>query len=211
MSHSHHKHHHDLSPNDSAAAAEDVSAPQEGAVPPGIDNENLAAEVSRLRQELEAKQKEAAENYDRLLRNQAETDNFRKRMQKEKADTIKFANEVIISELLPVLDNLERALQVDKNVTGFEHLRQGVEQICQQLQGILAKAGLSPLSAKGEAFDPNKHQAVAHLESAEYPPDTVVEEMQRGYKLHDRVLRPAMVAVAKEPEKPKKEGDTENG
>jgi molecular chaperone GrpE len=123
-------------------------------------------------------------------------------MQKEKEDLIRFGNENLIRELLPVLDNLERAVEHargEKNEN--EGLLQGVEMTISQFQKALEKFGASTFSAVGEAFDPGRHEAMGQIESDEHPPNTVVQELQKGCLLNERLLRPAMVMVARAPEK----------
>lgn len=156
-----------------------------------------ADELETLKRELEARQKETAELQDRLLRKQAELENFRKRMQKEQAETIRFATEQLVNNLLPVMDDLERAIQTTSDSKDFEALVNGVKLIFNQLKAVLEKVGLSDVTAHGQPFDPNHHEAVRVVESDVHQEDTVVEEMRKGYTLHGRILRPAMVTVAK--------------
>jgi len=132
--------------------------------------------------------------YDRLARLQAEFDNFRKRQQKENADFRDYALTSAIRELLPILDSLDRALQTQPE---GEEFRKGVELIDRQFHDALSKLGVEPIEAKGQAFDPNLHQAIQMVESAQVEENHVVDELQRGYKIKDRLLRPAMVTVSK--------------
>ncbi|HEV2351934.1 MAG TPA: nucleotide exchange factor GrpE [Terriglobia bacterium] len=138
---------------------------------------------------------EKLELYDRLLRKQAELDNFRKRVQREKEDFLLHANTDLIRSLLPVLDGFERALRHrdPKVEDSFAH---GVELIHQELLTVLGRAGVTPIEAAGQTFDPHLHQAVETVESKEHRDQEVVEELQRGYKLKNRLLRPAIVKVA---------------
>lgn len=141
---------------------------------------------------------EKRELYDRLLRKQAEFDNFRKRTDREKEDLLKHASADLIRALLPALDSFERALKHrNPNVPG--EFYKGVELIHGELEEVLRHAGLDPLQTLGETFDPNLHQAVETVESAEHRDHEIVEEMQRGYKLKQRLLRPAVVKVAVRP------------
>ena len=132
--------------------------------------------------------------FDRLARLQAEFDNFRKRQQKENADFRDYALTSAIRELLPILDSLDRALQTQPE---GEEFRKGVELIDRQFHDALAKLGVQPIEAKGQAFDPNLHQAIQLVESKDVDENHVVDELQRGYRIKDRLLRPAMVTVAK--------------
>ena len=116
----------------------------------------------------------------------------------------KYANENLIKEIIPVLDNLERAISHSESapgVQGAEGLVEGVKMVAKQLYDVLAKFGVTQVESVGKPFDPNKQQAMMHVETAEYEPGTVVEEFQKGYFLNDRILRPAMVTVAKPPSK----------
>lgn len=141
----------------------------------------------------------AAEVHDRWLRSQAEIDNVRKRTARELAEGLKYANERLVKELLPVLDNLERALvAVDAAAgtgEGTAALRDGVSLTHAQLLGVLTKFGVEPIEALGRPFDPGVHEAIQHVES-DQPAGTVVAEYQRGYLLNGRLVRPAMVGVA---------------
>lgn len=132
--------------------------------------------------------------YDRLARLQAEFDNFRKRQQKENADFRDYALTNAIRELLPILDSLDRALQTQPEGQEF---RKGMELIDRQFHDALSKLGVEPIEAKGQAFDPNLHQAIQMVESPEVEANHVVDELQRGYRIKDRLLRPAMVTVSR--------------
>lgn len=134
---------------------------------------------------------------DRWIRTTADFDNFRKRAQKEKSDLIKFGNESLIKDLLPVMDNFERALTAapqDPN----DSIVQGIRMIYTQLKSILERFGLTSDTALGKPFDPNLHEAMNHVEAADVPPHTVVEEHQKMYFLHKKLVRPALVTVSKE-------------
>ena len=130
---------------------------------------------------------------DRLLRRQAEFDNFRRRAEREKADVLEYANAETVRAILPILDDFERALKVE--CTGKEYAR-GMELIYQRLLDGLKKLGLEPISAKGLKFDPNLHHAVDMVETDEVEDHTVLDEYQQGYNFRGRPLRPAMVKVA---------------
>jgi len=152
---------------------------------------------------LAASQAEVQKNWDLYLRSRADLENYRKRAQREKEDLSRFANENLLREILPVMDNLERALEHARQGEGSsDGLLQGVEMTLGQFQRVLEKFGVIPVAAAGEAFDPARHEALGQVESAEHPPNTVVQELQKGYLLNDRLLRPAMVMVAKAPPAP---------
>jgi len=144
--------------------------------------------------ELEKVKAERDSLLDRLARAQAEFDNARKRAGKEQQESRDYAIADAIKSLLPVIDSLERALQVKSDAA---ELRGGVELIYKQLQAALAKLSVNAIVAKGEPFDPRLHEAIELVETSDVPDHQVIEELQRGYKLKDRLLRPAMVRVAK--------------
>ncbi len=151
--------------------------------------ESADAELQKLKAERDSL-------YDRLARAQAEFDNARRRAAKEQQDFRDFATVDAIKSLLPVVDSFERALQAKSDPADF---RAGVELIYKQLQDVLAKLGVRPISAKGEQFDPHVHEAIEMVETPDAADHEVLEEWQRGYKFKDRLLRPAMVKVAKNP------------
>jgi len=173
-----------------------------------VSSEQITSnEVQQLAQELDETKKEAAQLYDHLLRTRADLENYRKRMSKEKEEFAKFANENIIKEILPVLDDLELALK--NKPPGLKEsnsqpqpgepagLCQGVELIRRKLLETLKRFGLETVSAEGQAFNPALHEAVRTIETSAIEPDTVMEELRRGYLLNSRILRPAMVVVSK--------------
>lgn len=144
-----------------------------------------------------AEQPSADDFKDRWIRTSADFDNYRKRAQKEKTDLIKFGNESLIKDLLPVLDNFERALAVAPQAQN-ESVAQGVQMIYSQLKTTLERFGLTSDSALGKLFDPNLHEAMNHVEAPDVPPHTVVEEHQKMYFLHKKLIRPALVTVSKD-------------
>lgn len=148
------------------------------------------------------------EYYDRLVRVTADFENFRKRSQREKLEYIKFANEDLVRSLLPIMDNFERALSHADNMADVNSIREGVSLIFNQIQSALTQFGVRSESALGKPFDPLIHEAVSQKPSPEHAPSTVIEEHQKAYHLHDRLLRPAMVTVATET---KKEGEPDPG
>lgn len=154
-------------------------------------------ELDNLRQELAAKELEAKTNYDRFLRQVAELDNVKKRSAREREEISRFANEALIKDLLPVVDNLERAVAHASGGGNGKPLVEGVEMVLKGLLDVLAKHGVTQISAVGQPFDPSKHEAMAQVESESHEPNSVVEELHKGYTLRDRLLRPALVSVAK--------------
>jgi molecular chaperone GrpE len=142
-------------------------------------------------------QQEAKENYDRFLRVSADFDNYKKRVAKEKADLTRYGNEELIKALLPVIDNLERALEHAVAAGEQGSILEGVEMTLQQFLQILKRFGVSPIAATGERFDPTRHEAVMEQATAAQDPGHVVAEVEKGYLLNDRLVRPAKVIVAK--------------
>ena len=156
------------------------------------------ADQESIPSELEAKTAEVLALNDKYLRLAAEFENFKRRAQRDQYDAIRFANEKLLKDLLPIVDNLERAIQCGSEQSKSEGLLEGVELTQKQFLETLAKLEVKQISSVGEVFDPTRHQAVAQVESETAEPNTVVEEFQKGYFLHERILRPAMVTVAKE-------------
>lgn len=143
---------------------------------------------------------QAAELKDRLLRAQAEWDNSRKRILREKEEAVRYAGEAILERLLPVLDNFETGMQAAKTATDARAIAQGLEMVLAQFQQVLRDAGVEPINAVGQPFDPHRHEALGHHESHEHPEGHVLTQIRKGYKLKDRLLRAASVFVAKPPE-----------
>jgi len=171
------------------------------------DKKKLSSEelIAELEAALQKAQEEAKENYDRLLRTSADFDNYKKRIAKEKADLIRYGNEELIKELLPVIDNLERALG-HANAEGNEAgIRSGVEMTLQQFSQILQRFGVTPIAAEGERFDPTRHEAIMEQATGDHAPGHVVSALEKGYLLNDRLVRPAKVVVAKAHEDAKSE------
>jgi molecular chaperone GrpE len=152
-----------------------------------------------LAQQLDATARECAAAKDRYLRLFAEFENYKKRIQRDQIEYNKYATEKLLRELLPVADNLERAIAHARSANADSAIIDGLDLIARQFQDALQKAGIEPISAVGKTFDPALHQALAQVGSSEHEPDTVVEEAQRGYVLHGRILRPSLVTVAKQP------------
>ncbi|MGQ9645835.1 MAG: nucleotide exchange factor GrpE [Thermodesulfobacteriota bacterium] len=158
-------------------------------------------EIEELKKKLEEKDKEAKEYYDRLLREAADLENFKKRAAKEKEEWTKFANEDLIKAILPVIDNLERAVNHAEKVVDTGVMIEGVRLTIKQLLQTLDRFGLTPFESVGRPFDPSMHEAMLVVESDQHQPNYVVEEFQKGYLLNNRLLRPATVSVSKLPEK----------
>ncbi|RPI94901.1 MAG: nucleotide exchange factor GrpE, partial [Chloroflexi bacterium] len=151
--------------------------------------------------ELKQRAAKADENWDRLVRTTADFDNYKKRAAREKQEAIKYANENLLEHLLPVLDAFDMALSATQNSStdALKPLQTGITMVHQQLKTVLANAGLQEVDADGKLFDPNLHEAVAQKETAEVAEGTVVQQLRKGYKLRDRLLRPAGVVVSKLP------------
>lgn len=162
--------------------------------------EERQREAAAAEEALAASREEAAKNRDLYLRTLADLENYRKRAQREKEELSRFANENLLRELLPVIDNLERAIEHARGDQGGGGILQGVEMTLSQFVKVLEKAGVKPVAAVGEPFDTARHEAMGHEESADFAPQTVVRELQKGYLLNDRLLRPAMVLLAKAPQ-----------
>jgi molecular chaperone GrpE len=155
--------------------------------------ESLAA-VTAERDQLQG---EVAELQDRLLRKQAEFENFRKRSDRDRSDFLQYAGMEVVREILPILDDFERAMKTETSDASYQ---KGIELIYQRLLETLKKIGLEPIEASvGQEFDPNLHQAVVRVETDEVPDHTIIEEFQRGYNFKGKLLRPAMVKVAVKP------------
>lgn len=160
----------------------------------------IQEELTRLSQALEEKTREAEAAHDRYLRALAELDNARKRAQRDREEYTRFANESLLRELLPVVDNFDRAIQAARASAEAEAVVAGVELIQRELLRALEKFGVTPFSSAGERFNPERHEAVARVPATDHPEMTVVAETRRGYLLNGRVLRPAMVTVAVRPD-----------
>jgi molecular chaperone GrpE len=170
----------------------------EGVRLPSEENRQLREENERLRSELEELRRETAGLQERLLRLSADFDNFRKRHLREREEAHRYGHENLVKDLLATVDNLERAVEHARRGGGdFDGMLQGVELVQRELFGALAKHGVTRIEAAGEPFDPNVHEAVAQQEDGSSPANTVVQVYQPGYRLWDRLLRPARVVVSK--------------
>lgn len=155
-----------------------------------------------------------AEDYqslnDKYLRLAAEFDNYKRLSQRDQRDQIRFGNEQLLKELLPVVDNMERAIKAARTTGGDSALVQGVELTLKQLSGVLTKFGVQAIDSTGQEFDPSSHQAVSYGPSDDVPANQVLDEFQKGYRFHDRILRPAMVSVSSGPAQASEHGGMAN-
>ncbi len=168
-----------------------------------INEDQIIADPEELRDEAQEKKNELEELNQQYLRLAADFENYKKRMTKERADSIAYGNEELIKEMLDVLDNLDRALEHAEHQEDAKPLVEGVKIVQKQFLNTLEKFGVQAIDAsKGSEFDPMMHQAIEHAESSEISPGHVLLEMLTGYTLKDRLLRPALVVVAKDSSKP---------
>ena len=197
--HDHHTHGHMHGAHRPPADPPDGKSAAEAGADPTIEagSEASAAEPS----ELAAKDQEIAELKDKYLRVLADTDNMRKRMRQQSEDGLRLQREGLLRDLLPVVDNLERAVEAARGSGGGGSIVEGVEMVLRSLMDFMRGHGVTTSESVGRQFDPNLHEAVDHVETPEHQPNTVINEFHRGYQMGDRVLRPARVAVAKAPKK----------
>jgi molecular chaperone GrpE len=189
--------------NQPAAEEPEIMTEQEQANP----DEAIVAEaeeetdsLQKLRQELAEAKEEAGKNWDLYLRERADLENARKRHQRDREEAIRFANDRLLREMIPVLDNLERAVgHAEQGDDDSQGLLEGVNMTINQFRKVLEDFGVKPINALGEDFDPNLHQAMGHVETTDQAPNTVTSEFQKGYLLNDRLLRPSLVMVARAP------------
>lgn len=187
-------------------AADDPKTSDPGGRPPASDptgddgrREAPAEAIERLKQELTEKTAEAARNWDLYVRERADTENFKKRMQREKAEALRFANEGLVRDLLPVIDNLERAVDHADLGGNGQPLIEGVRLVLQNALEVLQRHGVGRIEAAGRPFDPSRHEAVVQVPDRRREPNHVVEQYEPGYTLHDRLIRPAKVSVSSKP------------
>ena len=160
--------------------------------------------IKALEKDLQKTKNELAEQKDSFVRLQAETDNFRKRLSREKDEFSQYANERLFRELIPIFDNLERALEDPSNDT--KSLKEGLEMILKQFSAFLEKEKVGPIKAIGEKFDPIVHEVLTSEESSEHEENTIISEFVKGYTINNRVLRPSQVVISKKPSPESKEG-----
>ena len=181
---------------DAEATATDQENPQSTSA--GTDQVGVDNPEDDLEAKLEVKEQEAKENYDRLLRVSAEFENYKKRTTRELEEFRKFANQSLIKEMLSVVDNLELAMNsTNGHKTIDQGLLQGLDMTHKEILKVFEKFNVKPIEAKGQTFDPTFHEAVMQEATDEFDENTVINELQKGYLIHDRLLRPAMVVVAR--------------
>lgn len=163
-----------------------------------------------VQEQLAGKTEECKALNDKYLRLAAEFENYKRLTQRDQREQIRFGNEQLLKELLAVVDNLERAIKAAQTNRGDSALVQGVELTLKQLSGILAKFGVQAIETSGHDFDPSAHQAVSYGPSNDVPANKVLDEFQKGYRLHDRILRAAMVSVSSGPARPNEYDSTTN-
>jgi len=184
------------------SAGETEEAPRETARSQDQKREDIPLKEftkGQLIKKVEEAEAASQKNYDLYLRSQAEIDNLKKRYQKEQQGLVKFANESLVKQLLPVADNLEKAIDHSQNETSVDALREGVELTLKALMDVLQKAGAETIEAVGEVFDPNFHEAVSEVADDRVAAGTVLKDLQKGYTLNQRLLRPSMVIVSRKP------------
>jgi molecular chaperone GrpE len=161
-----------------------------------MNNDECVVQAEPLKTQLKTAVDERDSYFEQLKRSQAELDNFRKRAQKEADQARRYQAVPLIRDVLPGLDNLGRAIQAAESSGKLDELIEGVKLVVKQFEDFLTRHSVVPISAVGEDFDPNRHEAVGQVPSAEHPPMTVIEEVERGFLLHDRVIRPSKVLVS---------------
>lgn len=176
------------------APAQELPCDEAAATEPATPEER----ITQLEQLLASKESECRENWDRFLRERADLENYRKRANREKEELLNYGTKSLIEEILPVVDNLERAL-THASEESLSALVEGIQMTHGMLISALKKFGVTPIEASGAPFDPSFHQAMTQIPTDQHPPNTVVEEFQRGYMLKERLLRPAMVSVSAAP------------
>jgi molecular chaperone GrpE len=184
--------------NESASEEAEFSGGPEVAVSRPEGSTDLTLEQT---EDLKSKAAKADEHWSRLLRLTADFDNFKKRAARERQEAIKFANQSLLEKLILVLDNFDMALAAANNsqAGSVDSLRAGIDLIYNQLKNVLTEAGLEEVDAAGKPFDPNLHEAVSQQETADVPEGQVLQQLRKGYKLRERLIRPAGVVVSKKP------------
>jgi molecular chaperone GrpE len=172
----------------------ELTPDQEVKVDPATEPDAI---IEKLQAQITDKDKELAELKDRYLRSLAESENARKRIRQKSEETVRLQRENMLRELLPVVDNLERAVEAARDGGNGEPIVEGVEMVLRSLLDFLKTHEVTQLTSIGQPFDPQRHEAIDQIESSQHPPNTVVNEFHRGYQIGDRLLRPARVAVAK--------------
>ena len=190
------------------AAAVEISVEASSAAPT-VASDPRDKEIEELQQQLEFSSGKGRElmaklkdEHEKMLRATADLENFKKRALKEKEEVQRFGIEKLLKDFLPVFDNFDRALDAAKSQADYESLRKGVEMVRKLFEDTLGKHGVKAFSAKGQPFDPNKHEAMTAAETADMPPNHVYSEVLRGFTLNDRLVRPALVIVSRTPTAP---------
>ena len=186
-----HRHPEDGNPGIDDGVDAGVQSEQSGQAAADGDLESLRAQIAE-------KDKEIAELKDKYLRTLAESENARKRIRQQADESVRIQRESILRDILPIIDNLERALAAAREGTDARTILDGVEMTVKALLDFLRAQGVTPVDSVGQAFDPARHEAVDHVASQAHPPNTVVDEFHRGYQIGERILRPARVSVAKD-------------
>jgi|YelNatPaOPRAMG01_1025707.scaffolds.fasta_scaffold08869_3 molecular chaperone GrpE len=159
--------------------------------------DDLLSQIADLNKQISELQKQVELEHDHYIRTMADFQNFRRRNEERNREAISFANSEILRSLLPIVDNFERAIaSSEKNQQAFEALSNGVTLIMRQMQDFLSKNGVEPIESVGKVFDPNLHEAIVRVEDDEHAENTILDEIQKGYTIKGRVLRPAQVRVA---------------
>ncbi len=186
-------------PAAAAPAPEADAAPKD---PKEVELESLKASVEFSQAKGRELMGKIKDEHEKMLRAVADLENYKKRALKEKDEMQRFGNEKLLKDFLPVFDNFDRALDAAKSAADFESLRKGVEMTRKLFEDTLSKHGVKAFSAKGQPFDPNRHEAMTAAETTEMPPNFVHSEVLRGFTLNDRLVRPALVVVSRTPTSP---------
>jgi molecular chaperone GrpE len=181
------------------AEGQDVSADAGTTTEPRSDLPEVLPLSAQQLEDLKARAAKAGENWDRLLRTTADFDNYKKRAAREKQDAVKFANESLLQKLIPIVDNFDMAMAAAGKSDNPESLREGIAMIYNQLRAALTEAGLEEINALGKTFDPTLHEAISQQESSDAPEGQVIQQLRKGYKLRERLIRPASVVIARKP------------
>jgi molecular chaperone GrpE len=175
--------------------------PDDRSPTPGVPDSTDESRA-RLEADLAAAREEAERYRDRWMRERADLENLKKRAERERTDAVRFGTERLVSDLLNVVDGLERAIRAAEEGAGGAALLEGVRLVEKRMADVLARHGVTRVASHGQPFDPAHHEAVAHLESASHGSGMVIEEHRGGFRMHDRLLRPAMVSVSKGAQRP---------
>jgi molecular chaperone GrpE len=194
-----------MAPADDVKIGPPGGRPDLASEPP--DQEPPEQTIERLAKAAEEKANEAAKNWDLYVRERAETENFKRRMQREKNEAVRYAIEPLVRDLLPIVDNLERAVEHAASGGNGQPLVEGVRLVLKSALDVLERHGVSRIDATGAAFDPNRHEAIAQIPDHHAEPNQVVKQFEPGYTLHDRLIRAAKVGVSSKPSVESPESD----